>query len=113
MNGLVDRDPRQPSCEARLLAELIEMPEGLDERVLHGFFGVLDVSENSQRYTKDAPLMPSNKRLETPPFASQHAFHEEKIVLVRDVGFGSLVFLHCHNMRQVLRSKRFNECSEF
>jgi hypothetical protein len=42
------------------------MAEGLDERVLHRFFGVLHVSQNSHGHTKDASLMLSHKRLESP-----------------------------------------------
>ena len=89
------------------------MPECLDEGILHGFFGVLDVSENSEGHTKDAALMPSNERLEGPPVASQHAIHKEKIILVRNCPVWSLASLHCQNIRQVLGSKGFNEPSGF
>ena len=89
------------------------MPEGLDEGVLHRFFGVFDVSENSYGHAKDSALMPSHERLEGPPVASQHTIQKEEIILVRNCPVWSLASLHCQNMRQVLRSKRFNECSEF
>jgi hypothetical protein len=57
--------------------------------------------------------MLSHKRLESPAVASQYPLHEEEIVLIWDVRVRSLAFLHGQNMRQVLRSKRFNECPEF
>src|SRR5258707_10908198 len=87
--------------------------KALDERVLHRIFGILDISENSQGHTKDAALIPSYKGLESPPVASQYPLYEEEIVLIRDALVRSLVFLHRQNMGQVLRRKRFNECSEF
>jgi hypothetical protein len=89
------------------------MPEGLDEGVLHRFFGVFDIPENSECHAKNATLAPSHERLEGPPVASQHTIHKEEIILARNCPVWSLGSLHCQNMRQVLRSKRFNECSEF
>ncbi len=54
-----------------------------------------------------APNRPS------PPAASQHTIHKEEIILARSCTVWSLASLHCQDMRQVLRSKRFNEYSEF
>jgi hypothetical protein len=75
--------------------------------------GVLDVSENSECYTKDPAFMPSHKGLESPPVARKYPLYEKEIVLIGDSLVGSLVFLHRQNMGLVLRSKRFSECSEF
>src|SRR5258708_3711678 len=55
------------------------MPEGLDEGVLHRFFCVLDVSENSEGHAKDAALMPPNEKLKGPSVASQNAFDQNEV----------------------------------
>src|SRR5260370_17737546 len=67
LNCFVYGDSRQPGGETRFFSELVEMPESLDEGVLHRFFGVLDVSENSERHTEDAAFILSYDWLDASP----------------------------------------------
>ena len=43
-------------------------------------------------HSKDAALMPSHKRLESPPIASQYPLYEDEIVLISDIWFGRSSF---------------------
>src|SRR5260370_25305077 len=88
----------------RFFPELVEMPEGLDEGVLHGLFGVLDVPEDSECHAKDAALMPPNEKLKGPSVASQNAFHQNKVAFrtftLRDLGW----FDHIGELRYFFRT---------
>src|SRR6266851_9462098 len=97
------------------------MSEGLDEGVLHRFFCVLDVSENSEGHAKNATLMPSNERLEGPPVASQNAFDQNEVALrtftFRDLGWFDHIGGHrpmpyqSRFMGLPIRGKRFKPCA--
>ena len=54
------------------------MAEGLQERVLHGFFGVLGVGEDRQRHTEHPSLMPAHQRFKGAAVSRQNASTNRK-----------------------------------
>ena len=64
-----------------------------DERILHGLFRILDVSQHSQGYAKHAPLMFSHEAFKGAAISSQHQLDQSEVILAASIGsFG--VFVH-------------------
>jgi len=73
-------DSREPRGESGFAAELTDMPEGLNECVLHGFFGVFRITKDCDRDAKDPALVLPHQRFERTAVTGEYAFNEEEIV---------------------------------
>ncbi|HEX8837028.1 MAG TPA: hypothetical protein VF748_08835 [Candidatus Acidoferrum sp.] len=102
------RNAGEPGRESRTSSELIQITESLQERVLHGFCGVLGIAEDRQRHAKHSSLVPPHQRFQTRAGLRQNAVRQLQIVFVPHRLFAWFAAWHAHPFGQDSRGKGFN-----
>ncbi|HEX2664466.1 MAG TPA: hypothetical protein VHM93_16650 [Candidatus Acidoferrum sp.] len=74
------------------------MTESLQERVLHGFFGVLGIAQDRKRHAKHSSLVPPHQRFKRAPVSRQNAVDGLQIIFVPYRLFAWFAALHAHQI---------------